>query len=321
MITENAQEKKGIAVIGGANIDIKGKPKNVMKWRTSNPGTIRIDHGGVGRNIAHYLGLLNIPVNFFGAVGDDDEGREIMEKLRNAQVETKEVIQSKKDPSGKYIAILSEKGEMQAAVSDLIIMKRVTPRYLIAKAGIIKKNRLVIIDTNLTTQAIHCIAYLCSREKIPLIVDPVSMAKSRKLLGILSKISCLTPNVNELASLTGMATRTIKDRETAVQKLIKKGVKNIILTNSVQGVMVFSKDFPEGKTVNIKRKKIVDSTGGGDALVAGLAYGIYHNYSLLKSIQIGLILSSLAVQSPESVYSKINETFIKNRIIRMFKIL
>ena len=96
MITEDVQKRKGITVIGGANIDIKGKPKNVMKWRTSNPGTIRVDHGGVGRNIAHYLGLLNIPVTFLGVVGDDDEGREILEKLRNAQVETKEVIQSKK---------------------------------------------------------------------------------------------------------------------------------------------------------------------------------------------------------------------------------
>jgi len=317
----SGKEKDGITVIGAANIDIKGRPKNVIQWETSNPGTIRVDHGGVGRNIAHYLGLLNIPVTFLGAVGDDDEGKEILEKLRNAQVQTREVIQSKKDPTGKYLAILDEKGDMQVAVSDTVIMKRVTPRYLIAKAGMIKKNRFVIIDANLTTPAIHYIAYLCSKEKIPLIVDPVSMVKSRKLLGILSKINYLTPNNSELGALTGIVIRTSADRLKAIQKLMKKGVKNIVLTNSARGVFIFSQQFPDGTLINTRRRKMADSTGAGDALVAGMAYGLYHDYKFLKAVQIGLILSGLNVTSPESVYSQINESLLKKKIIRMFKIL
>ena len=315
------EEKKGITVIGGANIDIKGKPKNVIQWETSNPGTIRVDHGGVGRNIAHYLALLNIPTTFLGAVGDDEEGREILEKLRYSQVQTREVIQSKKDSTGKYLAILDEKGDMQVAVSDTAIMKRVTPRYLIAKTGIIRKNCFIIIDTNLTPQAIHYIAFLSKKERIPLIVDPVSTVKSRKLLGILPRINYLTPNISELSALTGIVIQTAADRQKAVRQLMKKGVQNIILTNSAQGLFVFSKEFPEGKIINIRRRKIMDSTGAGDALVAGMAYGLYHSYTLLKSVQIGLILSSLTAQSPESAYSRINEDLIKNKIIRMFKVL
>jgi len=66
---------------------------------------------------------------------------------------------------------------------------------------------------------------------------------------------------------------------------------------------------------------VVDITGAGDALVAGLMYGLYNKYSLLKSVQIGLTLSNLTVMSPESVYSKVNERLIKNKIVRMFKIL
>lgn len=315
------EEKNGIIVIGGANIDIKGKSKNVLQWRTSNPGTIRVAHGGVGRNIAHYLGLLNIPVTFLSVVGDDDEGREILEKLRNAGVETDEIIQSKKDVTGKYVAVLDEKGDMQLAVSDTMIMKRVTPRYLIAKAGIIMKNRFVIMDTNLTTQAIHYVAYLCNRENIPLIVDPVSIVKSRKLLGILPKITYLSPNMDELSALTGTVMRTSTDRQKAVSQLLQKGVKNIILTNNAQGAFVFSREFPEGYFINTRHRRVVDITGAGDALVAGLMYGLYNQYSLLKSVQIGLTLSGLTVMSPETVYSKANERLIKNKILGMFKIL
>ncbi len=316
-----SEEKEGIVVIGGANIDLKGRSKNVIQWQTSNPGTIRVSHGGVARNIAHYLGLLNIPVTFLGVVGDDDEGREIIEKLRNAQVETKEIIQSKKDPTGKYIAVLNEKGDMQVAVSDTVIMKRVTPRYLIAKAGIIMKNKFVIIDTNLMPQAIHYISSLCSRENIPLIVDPVSMMKSRKLLGILPKINYLTPNNSELNALTGIAVHSPADRQRAVQQLMNKGVKNIILTNNTQSVYIYSQQYPEGKVLSIRRRKIVDVTGGGDALVAGMAYGLYHSYDILKAIEIGLLISGLTVTSPETVYSQINEDLIKRSMSRFFKIL
>ena len=80
-IEYSEKEREGIIVIGGANIDVKGKPKNFLQWMTSNPGSNQVSHGGVGRNIAHYLGLLNIPVTFLSAVGDDEAGREILEKL------------------------------------------------------------------------------------------------------------------------------------------------------------------------------------------------------------------------------------------------
>ncbi len=314
------EERKGIVVIGGANIDVKGKPKNVIQWNTSNPGTIRVSHGGVGRNIAHYLGLLNIPTNFLSAVGDDDDGREILEKLRHIHVQTEEVILSKKDTTGKYIAILDEKGDLQVGVSDTEIMKRITPRYLIAKAGIIMKKRFVIIDTNLTPRAIHYIASLCSREKISLIVDPVSVVKSRKLLGILSKISFLTPNLDELSALSGIVVKKAIDRQMAVEKLMKKGVKNIVITGSTRGVYIYSGQTPRGEFIRIRRRKIVDCTGAGDALVAGMAYGLYNNYGLYQAVQIGLIISDLKLTSPDTVYSQLDETVLKKQMVRMFRI-
>ena len=315
------KERIGITVIGGSNIDIKGRSKNVIQWETSNPGIVRVSHGGVARNIAHYIGLLNMPVTLLTVVGDDDEGRKIIEKLRNANVDTREIIQSKKDPTGKYIAILDEKGDMQVAVSNTAIMKRVTPRYLIAKAGIIKNTKYVVIDTNLTTQAIHYIANLCNRENIPLVVDPVSVVKSRKILGILPEIDYLLPNVNELSALTGIVIETALDRQKAILQLMDKGVKNIVLTNNLQRALVFNQEFLKGELINIRRRKVVDSTGAGDALLVGMMYGLYYDYPLIKSVHIGLYLSNLAVMTQESVYSKINENLIKNKIIRMFKIL
>ena len=47
-----------VAVIGAVNIDICGRPFNPLIMRDSNPGTVTMSMGGVGRNIAHNLRLL-----------------------------------------------------------------------------------------------------------------------------------------------------------------------------------------------------------------------------------------------------------------------
>ena len=47
-----------ICVIGGANADIIATSFGVFVPNDSNPGSVRLTAGGVGRNIAHNLALL-----------------------------------------------------------------------------------------------------------------------------------------------------------------------------------------------------------------------------------------------------------------------
>ena len=47
-----------VTVVGGVNMDIGGRPAAVPVMQDSNPGTVGMSLGGVGRNIAHNLRLL-----------------------------------------------------------------------------------------------------------------------------------------------------------------------------------------------------------------------------------------------------------------------
>lgn len=60
------------AVVGGLNRDIGGIPYRPLIARDSNPGKVSISIGGVGRNIAHNMSLLDIKVSFLTALGDDE---------------------------------------------------------------------------------------------------------------------------------------------------------------------------------------------------------------------------------------------------------
>ena len=57
-----------VVVIGGANLDLVGRPSHGLVAGTSNPGHIRVSPGGVGRNVAENLGRLGVPALLLSAV-------------------------------------------------------------------------------------------------------------------------------------------------------------------------------------------------------------------------------------------------------------
>ena len=63
-----------VVLIGGANVDIKGRARGPYVAGTSNPGEVTVSAGGVGRNIAENLARLGISVALVTALGDDANG-------------------------------------------------------------------------------------------------------------------------------------------------------------------------------------------------------------------------------------------------------
>jgi len=57
------------------------------------------------------------------AVGDDGEGIRILEETGKAGVKMEQIIISGEHPTGIYLAILDENGEMEVAVSDMKIFR------------------------------------------------------------------------------------------------------------------------------------------------------------------------------------------------------
>lgn len=56
--------------------------KNIIGF---NSRANNVSSGGVGRNIAHNLALLNVPVSLLSAVGNDGEGIRILEEAENGE--------------------------------------------------------------------------------------------------------------------------------------------------------------------------------------------------------------------------------------------
>lgn len=330
----------GVVVIGGTNIDLRGRPSGELKRYTSNPGKINVGSGGVGRNIAHNLALLNVPVTLLSAVGDDGEGIRILEETEKAGVKMDQMIISGKYPTGIYLAILDEKGEMEVAVSDMKVLEEITVEYLRSKAYLIKESKIVVMDTNIPKESIEYMVDLCNKVKVPLLIEPVSVEKIKKLRNILFEesgsgsgsgsgrswnIDYMTPSRNELESIFGIGSGDDKDMLGAVEELKNKGVKNVIVTLGERGIYVSSSGSSSGgpeegrkedwnKFMVPYRGEVVDVTGAGDALVAGLIYGIYKGYPLEMAAKFGLRAAALTISSREAVRRDLREGLLRSRV-------
>ncbi|PUU94215.1 MULTISPECIES: PfkB family carbohydrate kinase [Halanaerobium] len=308
-----APEEK-IVVVGGANLDIKGYSPNYIKG-SSSPGWIEESSGGVGRNIAEDMALLGQEVVLLTAISNDHFGQKLREETKDSGVDIShfKISTAQEHKTGVYLAHLDQEGDLIGAVNDMRILKEIDSNYLQDKRKIIETSAMVIFDTNLEESTISYLLELCSAKKMIKIADAVSVEKALKLKGKLTNLDYLRGNLDEIEVMLGIVTvekaelarkLSLKDRIERVRNFYKQNadLPELIISTGKDGAyylshqdkMVKLKHFP---AASINMEEIVETTGAGDALTAGLAAGIMNKLSIDKAIELGIKASALTVKS------------------------
>lgn len=200
-------------MVGGANIDIKVAIKNATIMATSNPGTATVSVGGVGRNIAHNLARLGTPTKLISAVGRDPEGERLLAETAAAGVDVSAVRRN--GTTGTYSAVLDRTGELLIGVSAMDVIDTLTQRALGRSRRAIEGAAFLIADCNLPRSSLQWLHQCAKQSGIPFLVEPVSAVKVEKLNAILRRgaaIHTVTPNLQQLAALTGRDLRSRRRR-------------------------------------------------------------------------------------------------------------
>ncbi len=301
-------ERDYCVVIGGVNVDIGGQPDAPLIPKDSNPGRITISLGGVGRNIAHNLRLLGLNVKMVTAFGDDEHGRMIYESCKDLGIDVDGYCECPNDATSSYMFINDKSGDMSIAISDMNIYKNITPEYLATRISMINKSKLAIVDTNIPTESL---AYLAKNCKVPILADPVSCTKAARLLPSLSRLFALTPNAMESRILTGIKIDSEESLEQSAKVFLDAGVKNVVLTLGPDGI--FIADDKQSCHMRNFPVKLVNTTGAGDALMAGLAYGFYNDFSLKEAAVYGLAAAAIACESIDTINKDLSVEKIKRK--------
>jgi pseudouridine kinase len=293
-----------IIVIGGANIDIKARPGGTYIAGTSNPGSVSFTPGGVARNIAHNLGSLGMSVALISAFGNDAAGEMAINATQTAGVDLGMSLRSE-GATGAYVAVLDEKGELVSAVNDMRILENLTPQIVTQQSAALGAAKFIIVDCNVRPDVLERLALHYSEK---LIVEPVSVSKSKKLGSLLEKheVFLATPNRDQIEALTEM-----DDMDQACQDLHERGLLNLVVHLGSEGALLSSGKGMK-KIPSAGHAQVSDVTGAGDAAVAGLVYGLTKGHDLSKAAQLGQAAASLVLSSTSSTAIGLTETALQN---------
>lgn len=279
-----------IAVVGGMNVDIGGRPARKPVLRDSNPGKVSVRPGGVGRNIAHNLRLLGMEVKLLSAVGADEHGGLLLQSCAAHGIDTTLCLRSEDENSSTYLYITDEHGDMELAVADMDVTARITPAVIAERLPDLNAARAVVLDANLPEETLR---YLAGHVTVPLVADPVSTAKAVRMQGILPRLACLKPNAMEAETLTGES-----DPEKAALALVKAGVQQVFLSLGPQGMI--AADGESLFNLPCEQARVINTTGAGDAVTAALCWAGVHGLSLERSLRFALKAGAITCECVEA---------------------
>jgi len=144
----------------------------------------------------------------------------------------------------------------------------------------------VVVDGNLTRETL---CWISENVTVPIFADPVSVTKAERLRPILSRLHTFKPNLTEGQHLTG---ETAPER--IVDVLLEQGVGHVFLSLGADGILAGAGE--ERVMLPCLPTRMVNTTGGGDAVMAALIWACLHGMTLRDATAAALRAGRLAVE-------------------------
>lgn len=297
---------QSIVVIGGVNMDISAALTAPFVPADSVPGQVTLGCGGVARNIAHNLRLMGHEVKFVSVFGGETFGEMCWHECQAIGLDLSLSERREGMRNGLYLCVNDQTGDMIAAVADTDIVDYITPAFLETRMTDINHSALVIADTNISIDALQ---YLIDHCTAPLMVDTVSTAKAPRVIKALQhsqsqRLHALKLNLAEAQSVTH--SNSVQE---AAEWLTALGINQVFITMGSDGV--YCSNGIRSQQLKAIPTRVINTTGAGDAFIAGVAHAKMCGTAFPECAQTGLKAAHAALLSLQTVNPDINQ-YINN---------
>ena len=297
-----AVRKNPIICIGAALIDESYICHAQPVSGTSNPAAYYRSAGGVARNIAGHLSLLGHQVELITHFGSDPGGKWLMNECLTCGIGITHAIINDVE-TGRFAAVLSPDGDLFAGAVSTHFEEQINPDFLRQKTDLLKSASLLLVDTNLNAYTLKWLLNFSRNEHIPCIIEPVSVPKAARLLKAdLREVLLITPNHDEMLAISGNSGET--NTNALISEVLEKGVKFIWIRNGKHGSGIFAKNYSyklDAPVVNV-----TDTTGAGDAGLAGWIHAWLMNRSIEECVRYGHAMSALVLEVKGAMRAGLN---------------
>ncbi|WP_101474498.1 ribokinase [Fusobacterium sp.] len=279
---------KKIVVIGSINMDLV-----TICDRAPNGGETLLGTeffqipGGKGANQAVTIGKLGSRVVMLGKVGDDLFGKELLSSM---------------DKNGVDIQFI-EKAPVSTGIAKIVVEKNGQNRILVVPGAnsyvdieyidnhldVIKDCDVVIGQLEIPISTVEY-AFKKAKEygKITILNPAPAIKLSEELI---KNSDYIIPNESELEVITGMKIESFDGIIEAAKKVIKMGVKGLIVTLGEKGSLYLGGDkFTKHSAYKVKA---IDTTAAGDSFIGGFVTRL--DLGVDKAIEFATKVSAISV--------------------------
>ena len=238
--------------------------------------------GGKGSNQAIAAARLGGNVNFITKIGKDSYAQMALKLYRDSGVNINSIIQESNLSTGVAGIMINEKTGENAINIVPGAAGKLENKDIDLKLEILKKSKIFL--TQLETPH-EVTSYALNKAKefgCLTIFNPAPASKIKH--NDFEKIDFFTPNEIEASFYLDRKIETQKEIEDAAKDLLKKGIKNIIITLGSKGV--YFQNSKQGYFIDSfkLKKKVIDTTGAGDAFNGAFSYALSKDFELKEAI-------------------------------------
>ena len=255
-----------LAVVGSINIDMTVTAERIpLKGETLMGDNISYIPGGKGANQAVAMAKLGAEVEMFGCVGDDENGKKMIDNMKNHGIKTDNIKVLEGVPTGIAMITIGEN-------DNTIIV--VPGNY-----------DMVVLQHEIPLETVHYTVEFCSENNIPVILNPAPAAEVP--MEVVEKVTYLTPNEHEAVLIFG--------NELSSEELLKKYAGKLLITQGSKGVSTCL-ETGEILTVPARPAKVVDTTGAGDTLNGAFSVQIANGADIKTALTFANTAASLSTE-------------------------
>lgn len=272
-----------IAVVGSINIDQSVETDRIpRKGETIAGQSLQYTPGGKGANQAVAMGRLGAEVVFFGCVGDDANGKAMLENLGSQGVSTTHIQTIENVPTGIALITVGDDDNTIIIVSGA--NHYVDKPYIDKIKHYLTEFDLVVLQNEIPKETNLYVIDFCNQNHIPVLFNPAPIEGVD--MDIIEKVTYFTPNEHEAELLF---------QTNDYEELVKKYPEKLLITMGEKGVLVQLNDG-ETLTVPARKTKVVDTTGAGDTLNGAFAMQIAGGASVKDALQFANVAASLSIE-------------------------
>jgi ribokinase len=279
-----------IVVVGSINIDLVASTQHIpAPGETISGSDFQVHPGGKGANQAVAVARLGYPVQMIGRVGNDAFGTQLREHLVSAGVDGSAVMTTE-GPSGVAVIVVADSGE-----NSIVVVPganaHLSPKDLDDHVELIRSAGIVLTQLETPLETVLHLAAICSREGVPLILDPAPARSLPKEL--IQGVTWFTPNESEAAFFMADSAQAGTSAETA-EALMERGARGVVLKLGARGAYVAT---AEGLRAAISpfHVEAVDTTAAGDCFNGAFATALCQGQDPVASARYAAAAAAIAV--------------------------